>query len=93
MIYKAFNYTCNFLNRWCFLCESWFSNWSIFTYQGVCFLFGYNFIIYLKRNVVPSFIVLDVQTDVIIAYMYRLLDDEVKVERTQFKKCIRPTSF
>uniref|UniRef100_A0A914LX60 Vacuolar protein sorting-associated protein 29 n=1 Tax=Meloidogyne incognita TaxID=6306 RepID=A0A914LX60_MELIC len=40
----------------------------------------------IKNKVVPSFIVLDVQTDVIIAYIYRLLDDEVKVERSQFKK-------
>jgi len=39
-----------------------------------------------SSKVVPSFIVLDVQTDVIIAYIYRLLDDEVKVERSQFKK-------
>ncbi|CAK5109297.1 unnamed protein product [Meloidogyne enterolobii] len=40
----------------------------------------------IKDKVIPSFIVLDVQTDVIIAYIYRLLDDEVKVERSQFKK-------
>uniref|UniRef100_A0A1I8BDG2 Vacuolar protein sorting-associated protein 29 n=1 Tax=Meloidogyne hapla TaxID=6305 RepID=A0A1I8BDG2_MELHA len=44
----------------------------------------------IKDNVVPSFIVLDVQTDLINAYMYRLLDDEVKVERAQFKKSGRP---
>jgi vacuolar protein sorting-associated protein 29 len=36
--------------------------------------------------VVPSFVVLDVQTDLIVAYLYRLINDEVKVERVQFKK-------
>lgn len=38
------------------------------------------------RKVVPSFALLDVQSDVIVAYLYRLVDDDVKVERVQFKK-------
>jgi hypothetical protein len=38
------------------------------------------------RKVVPSFALLDVQSDVIVAYLYRLIDDDVKVERVQFKK-------
>lgn len=35
---------------------------------------------------IPSFALLDVQSDTIIAYLYRLIDDEVKVDRVQFKK-------
>jgi hypothetical protein len=29
---------------------------------------------------------MDVQTELIVAYLYRLINDEVKVERVQFKK-------
>ena len=38
---------------------------------------------------VPSFVVLDVQPDLIVAYLYRLINDEVKVERIQYKKSNR----
>jgi vacuolar protein sorting-associated protein 29 len=40
----------------------------------------------LEENVVPSFALLDVQSDVIVAYLCRLIDDDVKVERVQFRK-------
>uniref|UniRef100_A0A914BXH9 Vacuolar protein sorting-associated protein 29 n=1 Tax=Acrobeloides nanus TaxID=290746 RepID=A0A914BXH9_9BILA len=40
----------------------------------------------IEENVVPSFALLDVQSDVIVAYLYRLVNNEVKVERVSFKK-------
>lgn len=40
----------------------------------------------LRDEVVPSFALLDVQSDLIVAYIYRLVEDEVKVDRVQFKK-------
>ncbi|ESN99959.1 hypothetical protein HELRODRAFT_157401 [Helobdella robusta] len=39
-----------------------------------------------ESNIVPSFILLDVQANMIIAYLYQLIAGEVKVERTEFKK-------
>jgi len=39
-----------------------------------------------EDEVVPSFALLDVQSDLIVAYIYRLVEDEVKVDRVQFKK-------
>ncbi|KAI1713013.1 calcineurin-like phosphoesterase superfamily domain-containing protein [Ditylenchus destructor] len=43
----------------------------------------------IEEKVLPSFALLDVQSDVIVAYLYRLIDDEVKVDRVQFKKAKR----
>lgn len=39
-----------------------------------------------NSTIVPSFILLDVQASTVIAYLYQLIDGEVKVERTEFKK-------
>ncbi|PIO55786.1 hypothetical protein TELCIR_22825 [Teladorsagia circumcincta] len=36
--------------------------------------------------VIASFALLDVQADCVVTYMYRLIDDQVKVDRTIFKK-------
>nr|CDJ84318.1 unnamed protein product [Haemonchus contortus] len=36
--------------------------------------------------VIASFALLDVQPDCVVTYMYRLIDDQVKVDRTIFKK-------
>lgn len=40
----------------------------------------------LEMKVTPSFALLDVQPSSIIAYAYKLLGDEVKVERHEFRK-------
>ena len=41
----------------------------------------------IEEEVIPSFVVLDVQADTIVAYLYKLVDDdEVKVDRVFFKK-------
>ncbi len=34
----------------------------------------------------PSFILMDIQSGTVITYVYQLIDDEVKVERIEFKK-------
>ncbi|KRY52425.1 Vacuolar protein sorting-associated protein 29 [Trichinella britovi] len=40
----------------------------------------------LEPNVTPSFVLLDVQQAVVTIYIYKLINDEVKVEKTQYKK-------
>ena len=38
------------------------------------------------NGVVPSFILMDIQSGTVVTYVYQLIDDEVKVERIEFKK-------
>ncbi|XP_046840940.1 vacuolar protein sorting-associated protein 29 [Xenia sp. Carnegie-2017] len=40
----------------------------------------------LLRNVVPSFVLMDIQASTVVTYIYQLIDDEVKVERIEYKK-------
>uniref|UniRef100_A0A9J2PCB6 Vacuolar protein sorting-associated protein 29 n=1 Tax=Ascaris lumbricoides TaxID=6252 RepID=A0A9J2PCB6_ASCLU len=40
----------------------------------------------LQSEVIPSFALLDVQASTLVTYLYRLVDDQVKVERVQFTK-------
>ncbi|NWW44934.1 VPS29 protein, partial [Pedionomus torquatus] len=40
----------------------------------------------LETNTVPSFVLMDIQASTVVAYVYRLIGDEVKVERIEFKK-------
>ncbi|XP_026579565.1 vacuolar protein sorting-associated protein 29-like [Pseudonaja textilis] len=40
----------------------------------------------LERDVIPSFVLMDVQSSVIVTYVYQLIGDEVKVERIEYKK-------
>ncbi|VDK85618.1 unnamed protein product [Onchocerca ochengi] len=40
----------------------------------------------IQSDVIPSFALLDVQVGTLITYLYRLIDDQVKVERVQFSK-------
>ncbi|PAV62294.1 hypothetical protein WR25_03969 [Diploscapter pachys] len=40
----------------------------------------------INSDVTPSFALLDVQSDTVVCYLYRLVNDQVKVERTTFKK-------
>ncbi|KAK0417061.1 hypothetical protein QR680_012812 [Steinernema hermaphroditum] len=40
----------------------------------------------VTENVEPSFALMDVQSEAIVTYLYRLTDDDVKVERVSFKK-------
>lgn len=51
---------------------------SIGKMDKVCFLF---------RNIIPSFVLMDIQASTVVAYVYQLIEDDVKVERIEFKKC------
>ena len=37
-------------------------------------------------DVSPSFVLLDIQQSTVVAYVYQLIDSEVKVERIEYKK-------
>ncbi|KAI8053891.1 Metallo-dependent phosphatase-like protein [Syncephalis plumigaleata] len=38
------------------------------------------------EEAIPSFILMDVQNSSIVTYIYQLVDDEVKVEKTEYRK-------
>ena len=40
----------------------------------------------LDSDLTPSFILMDIQSATVVTYVYQLIDDEVKVERIEFKK-------
>ena len=37
-------------------------------------------------EIVPSFVILDIQQSTVVAYVYKLMNDDVKVERIEYKK-------
>ncbi|KAJ6659179.1 hypothetical protein lerEdw1_019482 [Lerista edwardsae] len=40
----------------------------------------------LGRNIVPSFVLMDIQASAVVTYVYQLIGEEVKVERIEYKK-------
>lgn len=40
----------------------------------------------LEADITPSFILMDIQSSTVVTYVYQLIDDEVKVDRIEFKK-------
>lgn len=40
----------------------------------------------LESYVVPSFVLMDIQSSTVVIYVYQLIDDDVKVERIEYKK-------
>ncbi|KFQ29651.1 Vacuolar protein sorting-associated protein 29, partial [Merops nubicus] len=40
----------------------------------------------LDRNIVPSFVLMDIQAATVVTYVYQLTGDDVKVERFEFEK-------
>ncbi|XP_035826714.1 vacuolar protein sorting-associated protein 29 isoform X2 [Aplysia californica] len=40
----------------------------------------------LDSNVIPSFVILDIQQSTVVSYIYKLIDEEVKVERIEYRK-------
>ncbi|NXS51723.1 VPS29 protein, partial [Brachypteracias leptosomus] len=40
----------------------------------------------LEMNVIPSFLLMDIQASTVVTYVYQLIKNDVKVERTEFKK-------
>ena len=39
-----------------------------------------------NQPIVPSFILMDIQSATVVTYVYQLIDDEVKVDRIEFKR-------
>jgi len=42
--------------------------------------------VYFFRNIVPSFVLMDIQAETVVAYVYQLHGDDVKVDRIEYKK-------
>jgi len=40
----------------------------------------------LDSEIIPSFILMDIQSATVVTYVYQLIDDEVKVDRIEYKK-------
>jgi vacuolar protein sorting-associated protein 29 len=40
----------------------------------------------LQGSVTPSFVLMDIQSTTVVTYVYQLINDDVKVERIEFKK-------
>lgn len=38
------------------------------------------------RSIIPSFVLMDIQSSTVVTYVYQLVGDEVKVERIEYKK-------
>lgn len=41
---------------------------------------------FLSRNIIPSFVLMDIQASTVVTYVYQLIEGDVKVERIDFKK-------
>lgn len=40
----------------------------------------------LNSNIIPSFVLMDIQASTVVTYVYQLIGDDVKVERIEYKK-------
>lgn len=40
----------------------------------------------LDPSVTPSFVLMDIQSSTVVTYVYQMIDDEVKVDRIEYKK-------
>ncbi|KAM9118163.1 vacuolar protein sorting-associated protein 29-like isoform 1-T1 [Pangshura tecta] len=40
----------------------------------------------LEINIIPSFVLMDIQASTVVTYVYQLIGDDVKVERIEYKK-------
>lgn len=40
----------------------------------------------LETSITPSFVLMDIQSTIVVTYVYQLIGDEVKVERIEYKK-------
>lgn len=43
-------------------------------------------VVLLNSNVIPSFVLMDIQSTTVVTYVYQLIGEEVKVERIEYKK-------
>lgn len=46
----------------------------------------YDFFSSLSSNIIPSFVLMDIQASTVVTYVYQLIGDDVKVERIEYKK-------
>lgn len=46
----------------------------------------YKIYLYSNRDIIPSFVLMDIQSSTVVTYVYQLVGDEVKVERIEYKK-------
>lgn len=44
------------------------------------------FFFLLSSNIIPSFVLMDIQASTVVTYVYQLIGDDVKVERIEYKK-------
>ena len=42
----------------------------------------------MDTDITPSFILMDIQSSTVVTYVYQLIDDEVKVDRIEYKKAV-----
>lgn len=40
----------------------------------------------VHSNIIPSFVLMDIQASTVVTYVYQLIGDDVKVERIEYKK-------
>jgi vacuolar protein sorting-associated protein 29 len=58
----------------------------------VCVVYGGGWVkdfankIYSSSDPTPSFVLMDIQGNSVVIYVYKLIDDEVKVEKLEYKK-------
>lgn len=67
---------------------------NFFVLLAVCGLRGGLLLLFIIINIlphffsdiIPSFVVMDIQSSTVVSYVYRLVDDEVKIEKIQYTK-------
>lgn len=42
--------------------------------------------LFFSSNIIPSFVLMDIQASTVVTYVYQLIGDDVKVERIEYKK-------
>ena len=47
---------------------------------------SYEIVFFSFSSVTPSFVLLDIQQATVVAYVYQLIGEDVKVERIEYKK-------
>ena len=52
-----------------------------------------NLYIFLHRDSTPSFVLLDIKESAIVVFVYHLIDDEVKVEKMEYRKAATSGHF
>jgi len=59
---------------------------SFTQYVHMSFALGPCNSVFLHRDPIPSFALMDIQGPVVVTYVYQLIDSEVRVEKIEFRK-------